>query len=106
MPGAPRLLYNEAVENVIVRENDGCPVPACAPGDFTVIIGAVLAGGTMEGLRAEMAALGGVEGAVSLLLTWFEWVEAEVRGFPDLVEELHRLRGQVMSLGAAWAGTW
>ena len=69
----------------------------------------MMVGGTrepMEGLRAEMAALGGVEGAVSLLLTWFEWVESEVGGFPDLVEGLHRLSGQVMALGAEWAGRW
>jgi hypothetical protein len=59
-----------------------------------------VAGRDPGGLRADTAAL---EKAVSLLL---KWVEAEVRGFPDLVEDLYRLRGQVMSLGAALAGTW
>ena len=56
------------------------PLPPVAPDDFTLVIGAVLAGRTMEGLHAEMAALGGVERAVSLLLSWLEWVEAEGLG--------------------------
>ena len=116
---------NEAIENVVSRNDDQTLRGRCAhahrpckdsgdvvsralpptpPGDFTVVIGAVLAGRPMERLRAEMAALGGFEEAVSLLL--FEWVEVEVWGFPDLVEELMRLRGQVMALGSAMVGTW
>jgi hypothetical protein len=57
-----------------------------------------VAGCDPGGLRADTAAL---EKAVSLLLTW---VEAEVRGFPDLVEEIMRLRGHVMAVGAAMVG--
>ena len=32
-------------------------------------------------------------GTTVLLLVWLEWVEVEVRGFEDLVEELHWLTG-------------
>ena len=36
------------------------------------------------------------EATASLLLSWIDWVEVEVQGFPDLLEELGRLRGAVM----------
>jgi hypothetical protein len=71
-------------------------VPANVPGDFTVLLGAVVAGETLEGLEAEVAALG-VDGPLTLL----EWVEAEV---PELVEEVRLLRGTVMAVGASMAG--
>jgi hypothetical protein len=43
-------------------------------------------------------------GEMELLLTWIEWVEVEVRGFPDLMEELNRLRGAVMVAALAAVG--
>jgi len=39
-------------------------------------------------------------GEAELLLSWFEWVEVEAQGFPDLLEGLQRLRGTVMKAGA------
>ena len=36
-------------------------------------------------------------GLASLLLTWIEWVEVEVVGFPELLERMCRLRGAVMA---------
>jgi hypothetical protein len=34
--------------------------------------------------------------AAELLLTWLDWVGVDVRGWPDLVEEIERLRGAVV----------
>ena len=41
---------------------------------------------------------GPVSGCVvaELLLSWIDWVEVEAQGFPELMEELRRLRGAVM----------
>ena len=79
----------------------GAPVPASVPGDFTVVMGAVLSGAMLQGLEEGRAGQGGPSGLLSLL----EWVEVEVRGFDDgLVEGLHLLRGAVMSVAAAVAG--
>ena len=47
-----------------------------------------------------MARLGGAEGAAAVLLSWFEFVEFEVRGlagFDNLEEGLRLLRGVVMA---------
>ena len=61
---------NEAMENVCVK-NDG----------------------TQEEVHQD-----GVsdDGMARLLLSWIDWVEVEVQGVPDLVEELRMLRGAVM----------
>ena len=84
----------------------GAPVPPAVPGDFTVLMGAIMAGETLRGLEEEMAALGGAEAAAAGLLSWLEWVELEVQGFDDLVEDLRLLRGAVMAVAAALAGRW
>ena len=76
------------------------PVPTSVPGDFTVVMGAVVSGETFHGLEEGMAGPGGPAG----LLSWLEWVEIELQGFDDLVEDLHLLRGAVMSVAAAVAG--
>ena len=75
---------NEATENVCVSEieNVVAPVPAKVPGAFVVDL-------LEETGRFD-------RGEAELLLSWFEWVEMEVRGFPDLLEGLCRLRGAVM----------
>ena len=124
-------MMNEAVENLLVSENDdetlrlgrtpvrprchdrvegeagaGAPVPANVPGDFTVLIGAIMAGETLRGLEEEMAALGGAEVAAAGLLSWLEWVELEVQGLDELVEDLRRLRGAVMSVAASMVCRW
>ena len=76
-------------------------MPASVPGEFTVVMGAVLSGETLQGLEEGMAGPGGPSGLLSLL----EWVEVEVEGFDDdLVEGLHLLRGAVMSGAAAVVG--
>ena len=62
------------------------------PGDFVVYLGT---DDVPDRLDRDLA---------SLLLTWIEWVEVEVQGFPDLVERMYRLRGAVMSVAAAVAG--
>ena len=54
------------------------------PGDFIICLGSDDVSETFD------------VGTVELLLTWLEWVEVEVQGFEDLVEELQRLRGAVM----------
>jgi hypothetical protein len=43
-------------------------------------------------------------GEAEVLLSILEWVEVEVRGFPDLLEGLRRLRGAVMKAAACGAG--
>jgi len=100
---------NEAMESVYVRENDEtlrgrrahahlpCKdrgdvkdtsgVPVKVPGAFVVDL--LEDTGTFE------------RGEVELLLSWFEWVELEVRGVPRLLEGLCRLRGAVMKAAAA-----
>ncbi len=64
------------------------PVPASVPGEFWVPLDECMTPCRMD------------EGAAGLLLTWIEWVEIEVQGFPNLVERMRRLRGAVMAAGA------
>ena len=99
---------NEAVESVIVHEttDDVDPAPACAPGDFTVRLGDVMPAWVMRELEQEFAKCGGVAGAATGFLSTVHWVEAEVRGFPDLLEGLGRLKGALMAVGAAVEGEW
>ena len=62
-------------------------VPVRVPGAFVVDL--LEDTGIMERGEAE------------LLLSWFEWVEMEVRGVPRVLEGLCRLRGAVMKAAAA-----
>ena len=84
---------NEAVEIVCVSEevNDVTPVPERVPGAFVVDL--LEETGRFDRREAE------------LLLSWFEWVEMEARGFPRLVEGLCRLRGAVMKAAVAYSGS-
>ena len=80
-------------DNGDVKVVPGAPVPPTVPGDFVVYLGADDVPDRLD------------RGLASLLLTWIDWVEVEVRGFDDgLVEGLHLLRGAVMSVAAAVAG--
>ena len=89
-------------DNGDVKVTTGAPVPPSVPGDFTVLMGAVLSEATLQGLEEGMTGPDGPAGLLSLL----EWVEVEVGGFDDgLVEGLHLIRGAVMSVAAAVAGT-
>ena len=93
--------HRPCCDNGVVDVTPGAPVPPSVPGEFTVVMGAVLSGVTLQGLEEGMAGPGGPAGLLSVL----EWVEVEVEGFDDdLVEELHLLRGAVMSVAAAVAG--
>ncbi len=60
------------------------PVPANVPGEFVVYLGTDDVAERLDVATAQ------------LLLTWIEWVEAEVWGYPSLLEGLYRLRGAVM----------
>ena len=75
------------------------PNPAVAPGDFTVLMGAVISARTLRELEEGLTTLG-VAGPLSLL----EWVEVELRGFDELLEELRRLRGAVTAVAAPMEG--
>ncbi len=70
-------------------EAPGEPVPAAVPGEFVIYLG-------VDDVPERLEA-----GMVEVLLTWLEWVEVELQGFDDLVEELHRLRGAVMVAAVA-----
>ena len=76
------------MESVIVSESDEevVPVPTRVPGAFVVDL-------LEETGRFD-------RGEAEVLLSWFEWVEVEARGFPDLLEGLARLRGAVMKATA------
>ena len=77
------------MENVVVSETVEkmiSPVPARVPGAFVVDL-------LEDTGRFD-------RGEAELLLSWFEWVELEVRGFPALLEGLCRLRGAVMKAAA------
>ena len=96
---------NEAIENVCVRmDDDVAPVPECVPGDFTVRIGDVMPAYVLEELEGEFLKFGGVAETVSGFLSAMHWVEEEVRGFPDLLEGLGRLKGALMAVGASVEG--
>jgi hypothetical protein len=87
-----------------VKLNKVAPVPPVAPTDFTVILGAVMAGETQWGLEREMEALGGPEEAISVMLPLLEWVERVFARCRGVAEDRGRLRGQVMAVGAAESG--
>ena len=98
----------EAMENVIVSQNEGpqMPLPPVAPTDFTVIIGAVLAGRTEREFREGLEALGGPEEGYAALVNVLEWVERAFWRCREIREDGGRIRGQVMALGSAMLGTW
>ena len=86
-----------------VKELPDTPVPVCVPGDFTVRIGDVMPGWVMRELEEEFRKFGGVAEAASGFLSAMHWVEVEVRGFPDLLDGLGRLKGALMAVGAILA---
>jgi hypothetical protein len=93
-------------DRVVVKETSGAPVPVPVPGDFAVRLGDVMPAYVLEELEEELDAFGGVVGGVSGFLSWMHWVEDEVRGLPDVLEGLARLKGAVMGVGAALEGKW
>ena len=116
---------NEAIENVVSKNDeetlrgrcahahlpccdrgDDNGSPAFVPGEFTVRLGDVMPAYVLEGLEEEFRKFGGATGAVSGFLSAMNWVEDEVRGFPDLLEGLARLKGALMAVGASRVGRW
>ena len=79
-------------------------MPATVPGDFAVGIGDVLSRKTHQEFLEELRRLGGAEAAASGFCSWVRWVEHEARGFPELMEDLRRLRGAVMAIAAPVIG--
>jgi len=79
----------------------GSPVPPAVPGEFVVRLGV----GRLPHDHADgLAELGA---AAPVLLSWLEFVRAEVEGVVgcrDLVEGLRVLRGAVMAAGACRRG--
>lgn len=50
----------------------------------------------MKDVGDDTAATAVGVGTVELLLTWLEWVEVEIAGFSELMEDLQRRRGALM----------
>ena len=67
-------------------------------------IGDVMPAYVLDELEGEFSKFGGVAEAASGFLSAMHWVEVEVRGFPDLLEGLARLKGALMAVGAAVEG--
>jgi len=86
----------------------GSPVPPAVPGEFVVRLGEGCDGPLLK-LVKEMDGHGlGAGAAATMLLSWLEFVRAEVEGVEecrDLVEGLRRLRGAVMAAGACHRGS-
>ena len=77
----------------------GLPLPPTVPGEFVVHLGEDW-GGSLHDLADGLAEFElGAEAAVTTLLTWLEFVEVELKGFDDLLEQLHLLRGALVTAG-------
>ena len=75
-----------------------------APEDFTVVLGAVMAGGTMRDLEEGMRALGGPREGAAVLMGFLQWVEDVFSRCREVQRDAGRLRGQVMAVAAAMVG--
>ncbi len=90
-------IANEAAETV--------PVPPTVPGEFLVRLGAGW-GGPLHDLADGLAVFElGAEAAVEMFLTWIQFVEIELKGFDDLLDQLHLLRGALVTAGIEAVGT-
>ena len=67
-------------------------------------LGDIMPAYVLEELEEEFRKFGGAAKAIAGFLSAMHWVEDEVRGFPDLLEELSRLKGALMAVGAAVEG--
>ena len=86
-------------------ENEIAPVPPVIPGEFIVRLGEGW-GGSIHDLADGLEEWElGAEAAVEMMLTWCEFVEIELKGFDDLVEQLHLLRGALVTAGIEAVGT-
>jgi hypothetical protein len=86
-------------------ENETGPMPPAVPGEFMVKMGQGW-GGTLHDLADGLAEFElGAEAAVAMMLTWCEFVEVELEGFDDLLEQLRLLRGALVTAGIEAVGT-
>ena len=99
---------NESVESTamsLCMENEAGPVPPVVPGEFEVRLGEAW-GGSLHDLADSLAEFElGAEAAVEIFLTWLQFVEVEIKGFDDLIEQLHLLRGALVTAGIEAVGT-
>ena len=99
---------NESIGTTYVStclENEIAPVPSAIPGEFTVRLGEGW-GGSLHDLADGLAEFElGAEAAVGMFLTWLEFVEVELKGFEDLLEQLRLLRGALVTAGIEAVGT-
>ena len=87
------------------KEIEDRPVPPTVPGEFLVMLGAGW-GGSLHDLADGLAEFElGAEAAVAMFLTWIEFVEIELKGFDDLLEQLRLLRGALVTAGIEAVGT-
>ena len=62
--------------------------------------------GSLHDLADEMESFElGAEAAVAMMLTWLTFVEIELKGFDDLIEQLRLLRGALVTAGIEAVGT-
>jgi hypothetical protein len=99
---------NESVETTIVgmcMENETGPVPPAVPGEFEVRLGEGW-GGSLHELADGLAEFElGAEAAVGMFLSWLQFVEVELKGFDDLLEQLYLFRGALVTAGIEAVGT-
>ena len=99
---------NESVGTTAVgmcMESEAGPVPPAVPGEFEVRLGQGW-GGALHDLADGLAEWElGAEAAVAMMLTWCEFVEVELKGFDDLLEQLRLLRGALVTAGIEAVGT-
>jgi len=86
-------------------ENEIAPVPPAVPGEFLVRLGQGW-GGSLHDLADGLTEWElGAEAAVEMMLTWMTFVEVELEGFDDLLEQLRLLRGALVTAGIEAAET-
>jgi len=99
---------NESVGTMALgmcMESEAGPVPAAVPGEFLVKLGQGW-GGSLHDLADGLSEWElGAEDTVSVLLTWLQFVEVELKGFDDPLEQLHLLRGALVTAGIKAVGT-
>ena len=99
---------NESIGTTAVSmsmENETGPVPSAVPGEFVVKLGAGW-GGSLHDLADGLAEFElGAEAAVKMMLSWLTFVEIELKGFDDLLEQLRLLRGALVTAGIEAVGT-
>jgi len=99
---------NESVGTTAVgmcMESEAGPVPQVVPGGFVVKLGQGW-GGSLHDLANGLAEWElGAEAVIGMFLTWCEFVEIELKGFDDLLEQLRLLRGALVTAGIEAVGT-